>query len=409
MNLTQLPAKVEEVVSSLLTDTTPEMKNSFRNLLIELFSLTLEMPEKLNYTQLGRLGRHDEKTYRTAFGKQVDWSSIDEDAIFKVFKRNDHMSIVIDPSFLQKSGKCTPCTGLYWSGVSGSMRHGLEINAIGVADVEAHDCMVLSAPLTPPKELLKENGVNLRKWYLITIISEYERLMKISNRVTADAFFATRDFCDGLASVGMHLVSRLHGNACLRYIHDCSGNQSGKRGRPMKYDGQVDVHNPDMSVFLRFEVNDVHCLTATLNSRALGRDIVVTVFYPKNGGKPLIYFSSDLSLTGEMVIEFYRLRFQIEFCIRDAKQYMGLGQSQSRKYRAMGFAANLSFAALNVAKPVIHKENLGISIGQLHLIMMFLATANRLNSRYAEQPTSRKIAEWDIPLRKLAGISTASA
>ena len=112
MNLTQLPAKVEEVVSSLLTDTTPEMKNSFRNLLIELFSLTLEMPEKLNYTQLGRLGRHDEKTYRTAFGKQVDWSSIDEDAIFKVFKRNDHMSIVIDPSFLQKSGKCTPCTGL---------------------------------------------------------------------------------------------------------------------------------------------------------------------------------------------------------------------------------------------------------------------------------------------------------
>lgn len=75
----------------------------------------------------------------------------------------------------------------------------------------------------------------------------------------------------------------------------------------------------------------------------------------------------------------------------------------------MGFAANLSFAALNVAKPVIHKENLGISIGLLHLIMMFLATANRLNSRYAEQPTSRKIAEWDIPLRKLAGISTASA
>ena len=61
MNLTQLPAKVEEVVSSLLTDTTPEMKNSFRNLLIELFSLTLEMPEKLNYMQLERLGRHDGK------------------------------------------------------------------------------------------------------------------------------------------------------------------------------------------------------------------------------------------------------------------------------------------------------------------------------------------------------------
>lgn len=41
---TQLPVKLEEIVSSILKDTTPEMKNSFCNMLKELFILTLEMP-----------------------------------------------------------------------------------------------------------------------------------------------------------------------------------------------------------------------------------------------------------------------------------------------------------------------------------------------------------------------------
>lgn len=42
MNLTQLPVKLEETVSSVLKDITPKMKNRFCNILKELFSLTLE-------------------------------------------------------------------------------------------------------------------------------------------------------------------------------------------------------------------------------------------------------------------------------------------------------------------------------------------------------------------------------
>lgn len=148
MNLTQLPVKLEEAVSSVLNDVTPELKNSFCNILEELFSLTLEMPGRLNYTQLERMGTHTEKTYREAFSKEVDWASIDEDAIFRVFSRNDDLSIVIDPSFLQKSGRCPRC-GTLLVLCTGAVRHGLEINAIGVSDVEKHDCMIVTAPMTP--------------------------------------------------------------------------------------------------------------------------------------------------------------------------------------------------------------------------------------------------------------------
>ena len=69
-----------------------------------MFGLTLEMPGRLNYTQLERMGSHTEKTYREAFSKDVDWAKIDEEAIFRVFSRTDSLSIVIDPSFLQKAG-----------------------------------------------------------------------------------------------------------------------------------------------------------------------------------------------------------------------------------------------------------------------------------------------------------------
>ncbi len=174
--------------------------------------------------------------------------------------------------------------------------------------------------------------------------------------------------------------------------------------------GKVNLSDQDMTVFREFRLkgDKGKFLTATLNSRALHRNVVAVIYYPEHE-EPKIYFSTDLSLSGENVVEFYRLRFQIEFCIRDAKQYSGLGDSQSRKSRALDFAVNLSFAALNMAKLVIHKENLGISVGQFHLIMMPMALAVRFNSRYADVQTSRKLVLWNQSLRKLAGVKDISA
>lgn len=39
---------------------------------------------------------------------------------------------------------------------------------------------------------------------------------------------------------------------------------------------------------------------------------------------PVILFSTDLELDYQKMIDFYSLRFQIEFNFRDAKQYWGL-------------------------------------------------------------------------------------
>ena len=63
----------------------------------------------------------------------------------------------------------------------------------------------------------------------------------------------------------------------------------------------------------------------------------------------VILFSSDLKLTHEQIIDYYSLRFQIEFNFRDAKQYWGLEDFMNVKETAVTNAANLSLFMVNVA------------------------------------------------------------
>ncbi len=55
------------------------------------------------------------------------------------------------------------------------------------------------------------------------------------------------------------------------------------------------------------------------------RNIKVVVHYPESGGHK-IYFSTDLDMSDKDIIEYYRTRFQIEFCFRDPKQFTGLNK-----------------------------------------------------------------------------------
>ena len=77
-------------------------------------------------------------------------------------------------------------------------------------------------------------------------------------------------------------------------------------------------------------------------------------------GKKKLFFSTDTSLSGEEVLLYYRTRFQIEFCFRDAKGYTGLMDCQARDKWKLDFAFNASFTSLNVAK--VTMKEMGMEI-----------------------------------------------
>ena len=67
-------------------------------------------------------------------------------------------------------------------------------------------------------------------------------------------------------------------------------------------------------------------------------------FNLKTGKKRyIILFSSDLELSYDKLIEYYQLRFQIEFNFRDAKQYWGLEDFMNIGQNTIYNAANLAY------------------------------------------------------------------
>ena len=67
----------------------------------------------------------------------------------------------------------------------------------------------------------------------------------------------------------------------------------------------------------------------------------------------LLLFSSDLALDAEKIIDYYRLRFQIEFNFRDAKQYWGLEDFMNVNKTPVNNAANLSMFMVNVSAKLL--------------------------------------------------------
>jgi DDE family transposase len=69
----------------------------------------------------------------------------------------------------------------------------------------------------------------------------------------------------------------------------------------------------------------------------------------------VLLFSSDLALSAEQLIEYYALRFQLEFNFRDAKQYWGLEDFMSTDPTGVTNAANLSLFMVNLVERVLRE------------------------------------------------------
>lgn len=145
-----------------------------------------------------------------------------------------------------------------------------------------------------------------------------------------------------------------------------------------------------MSVFSSFIYKDAKgneslCHTAVVNSRGLKRNIRIVVC-PIENGEPLIYFSTDVNMVPSRIIGFYRTRFQIEFGIRDTKQFTGLQSQQTRDKDWLDFAFNPSFTTLNICKGVIRKDYPDLTVPQFKKLMFEFYLASTIISTYGKSP-----------------------
>ena len=293
-------------------------------------------------------------------------------------------AIAIDPSYIKKSGKCTPYIGSFWSGCAGAVKRGLEILGIGVVDVDLHECMMLKAVQTT-----LDNGnedMSLYDWYAKILEDHKLTLQHISRVLVADSAFSKKPFIDKLLGIDFNVVSCLRHDAALYYLWD--GEPTGKPGRPRVKGDKIDFGNIDKSKAALLDTDEptgqVYVLKAWCQSLHRKNSLVIHIL--PNGGHRQ-YFSTDENMSGRDVMEYYCTRFQIEFCFRDAKQFLGLTDCQARDKRKLDFAFNSSFTAVNVAKIMCKEYNL--SIGRLKALMVNAYYAQRIIDVFEKNPNTQ--------------------
>jgi len=258
-----------------------------------------------------------------------------------VKKCSPRQAIVIDATFLRKSGSKTEGLGCFHNGSSRAMvklERGLEMSLIGVVNLEERSAYALSMHQSVDKsslEVMKDE-----------LCARNEDLQQLSRHVVADGYYARKGFVSSLIEEGFDLVTLLRHDASLRYLYE--GDYQG-RGRPKRYDGHVDYS--DLSLFEHHEGlrEGFEVYSKIVNYGAWGRDIRVVIKIDHKGRRRIIC-STDLTLNAAEILDLYEARFQIEFLFRDAKQHTGLGHSQVLDAQGQEHFANSSLTALNLLR-----------------------------------------------------------
>ena len=172
-----------------------------------------------------------------------------------------------------------------------------------------------------------------------------------------DGELGHNDAMQMVRQVGLHLVSKLRHNSALYFPY--AGPYAG-RGPRRKYGKKLDYkHIP--SAYLQATSIDEERET-TIYQMALWHkkfaemlNIVVIVKRDLQTHKTahVVLFSSDLTLGYAPLIDYYRLRFQLEFNFRDAKQHWGLEDFMSVKETSVYNSANLAMFMVNVSQALM--------------------------------------------------------
>jgi hypothetical protein len=354
---------VEAVLTSILGKISPLCKRQ-RVVLSHLFALLLVRRGRATFVNLARFSHLHEHTLRRHFARAVDWLGLNLAVLRLTGHPRERLIGVFDATFLPKSGTKTWGLDRFFCSAAGAARKGLEVSLVGVVGVESRRAFALGAQQTPPGlGGATGNKPNRMDAYLAQVTACLPRLPDVSHWV-ADGNYARIKIFAGLTARGRHLVTRLRGDADLRFLA-VPAAQPRRPGRPRTYDGKVSFD--DLS---RFECvgaldDQSHVLLyhAVVNSPHFKRDLAVVVLVNERTGVHVVLCSTDTAQPADEIVAFYRLRFQLEFVIRDAKQHTGLSECQARDEAKLAFHMNLSVAAVGVLRLVSARA--GVSLRSL--------------------------------------------
>ena len=304
-----------------------------------------------------------------------------------LFDPDDVYLLAGDETVVRKSGKATYGLSRFFASTIGKAVPGLAFFAISIISVKGRRsypmCMEqvvrsetsqtpkeATQPLTPSRKKRKpgrpKGSQNRNKTQgvlndtlkqvqslLKTVLATIEGFLPI-RYLLLDGAFGNNNTLQRVRGCGLHLISKLRKDAAL-YLPPEIPYQ--RRGRPAIYGEKFNPKAIESKYLvstqtqgnITSEVYQIECrhkrFPDPLNVVCLRKTNTKT-----QQTSHVLVFASDLALDAETLIDYYSLRFQIEFNFRDAKQFWGLVSDFSNgKQTPIENAANLSMFMVNVS------------------------------------------------------------
>jgi putative transposase len=282
-----------------------------------------------------------------------------------------------DEVVVSKSGKATHGLGRFYSSLAQRPIRGLSFVAVSLIDVKQRRSYPLQveqrlatahpkkAPAAQPRQRGRPKGSRNHAKAAPLLSDELTLLQRMLQAILAriaplkvkhlvlDGFFGTYPATFMVLGCGLHLISKLRHNAALYLPYT---GPKPNRGPTPRYGDKLDYRQLPADT-LCHTVTEGHLRTDTYQLTALHQDftaalnvvVIVKTNLRTQKCAHVILFSTDLTLSALQIVDYYGLRFQIEFNFRDAKQFWGLEDFMNVSSNAVTNAVNLAFLMVNLS------------------------------------------------------------
>jgi putative transposase len=330
------------------------------------------------------------RTIQRFYNSTISWAKVNWLLIWHhLLDPTDTILIGGDETVVTKAGQQTYGLDRFFSSLYGKPVPGLSFFGLSLISVnqrtsypvmleqtlkEAEEKPVTKAPRKKGQKSAQQRGrpkgsqnKNRRevelKPYLIriqTMLTKLLALLGVSLKVSycvMDGAFGHNCALQMVRQCSLHLISKLRADAALYFPY--IGPQK-KVGARKKYGAKLDyAHLPDQYLKETTVLDGIqtHIYQMTMWHKLFPDQLNVVIIHKLNlktqACAYVVLFSSDLQLAYDKLIDYYRLRFQIEFNFRDAKQFWGLEDFMNVNQTPVYNAANLAMFMVNLSQVLL--------------------------------------------------------
>jgi len=337
------------------------------------------------------------RTIQRFFNAIIPWSEVFLQFFAQhLYQPEGEYILVGDESTVTKSGNETFGLDHFFSGVLNKVVKGIAIFSLSLLSVKERRSYPLQVkqvirtsaekeaaktrrekktsrdPNAPRKKRGRPKGSRNRDKTKVTLTPALKRIQRmVKNQLASlqslvsvrylalDGHFGNNNALQMVLQCGLHLVSKLRHDAALYFRYDGPQKRKGPR---KKYGQKIDYRNIPQKYLVEKSIEgniETRIYQAEMLNRGFAQPlnvVIVTKINLKTGAFANVnLFSSDLELAYEKIIDYYSLRFQIEFNFRDAKQFWGLEDFMNIKEVPLTNALNLSLFMVNLSHVLLRE------------------------------------------------------